>query len=215
MLRLHIVRHGQTHWNAIRKIQGQQNSELNDTGRQQAAAVRETISDIDFKAVFVSPLVRTRQTAEILCRDRPNKLQFVDDLKEMGLGEWETRMWEDIPGSWPEEHTTFKQQPEQFNLPGAETVQQVSDRGGAAVEFIQSQVPSGDVLVVSHGVLIKTIILKYELRPLSVIWEEPHLENCCRSILQIDSNDKASWLTVADVDIADVTWAGQVKSIGV
>jgi len=206
-LRLHLVRHGQTEWNAIRRVQGQQNSILNDNGRQQAADTREQLVDIDFQAVFVSPLLRTRETAEILCRDRTNELQFVDDLKEMGLGEWETRMWEDIPEQWPEQHAQFKQSPEQFNFSGAETVQQVTDRGIAAVEHIRSQVPSGDVLVVSHGVLIKTIVLNYASQPLSVLWDEPYLDNCCRSILQFDASGIGSWLSVADVAVEDVIWA--------
>ncbi len=207
MLRLHIVRHGQTDWNAIRKVQGQQNSELNDTGRQQAASVRQLLRDIEFKAVFASPLLRTRETAEILCQERSNPIQFVDNLKEMGLGVWETHMWEDIPNTWPDEHAQFKQQPELFSLSGAETVKQVSERGKAAVEHIRSQVPSGDVLVVSHGVLIKSIILNFASQPLSVIWDDPHLDNCCRSILQLEHNGSGSWETVADVAIEDVEWA--------
>ncbi|MEE9335959.1 MAG: histidine phosphatase family protein [Granulosicoccaceae bacterium] len=207
MLRLHIVRHGQTEWNAIRRVQGQQDSQLNDKGRQQAAQVRDALSDIDFKAVFVSPLLRTRQTAEILCRDRSADLQFVDDLKEMGLGEWETLMWEDIHKTWPEQHAQFSLRPHLFNMPSAETAQQVMERGINAIDHIRAQAPEGDVLVVSHGVLIKTIILKYAQQPMSVLWDEPHLENCCRSILQFDSNTGADWLSVADVDIADVKWA--------
>ena len=207
MLRLHIVRHGQTDWNAIRKVQGQRNSELNDTGRQQAASVRQLLRDIEFKAVFASPLLRTRETAEILCQERSNPIQFVDDLKEMGLGVWETHMWEDIPNTWPDEHAQFKQQPELFSLSGAETVKQVSERGKAAVEHIRSQVPSGDVLVVSHGVLIKSIILNFASQPLSVIWDDPHLDNCCRSILQLEPSGGGYWETVADVAIDDVVWA--------
>ena len=207
MLRLHIVRHGQTEWNAIRRVQGQQDSQLNDKGRKQAVQVREALSDIDFKAVFVSPLLRTRQTAEILCQDRSNELLYLDELKEMGLGEWETLMWEDIPNTWQEQHAQYTRKPHLFNMPGAETAQQVMDRGVSAIDHIRDQVPDGDVLVVSHGVLIKTIILKFARQPLSVLWDEPHLNNCCRSILQFDADSCANWLEVADTDIADVTWA--------
>ena len=207
MLRLHIIRHGQTDWNAIRRVQGQQDSQLNETGRRQAAQVREALSDIDFKAVFVSPLLRTRQTAEILCQDRNTELQFVDDLVEMGLGEWETHMWDDVPKTWPDQHAQFRQSPHLFNMPSAETAQQVMDRGVNAIDHIRAQTPEGDVLVVSHGVLIKTMILKFAQQPLSVLWDKPHLDNCCRSVLQFDSDAGANWLSVADIDIADVTWA--------
>jgi len=206
MLRLHIVRHGQTEWNAIRRVQGQRNSELNAIGREQAAKVRGELADIDFKAVYASPLVRTRQTAEILCRDRALSIQYIDDLKEMGLGEWETLMWDDVPGKWPEQHAQFTNHPHLFSMPGAESAQQVSDRGCRAIDAIRSQESSGDILVVSHGVLIKTLVLKYASRPLQFLWDEPKLNNCCRSVLQMEPNAAASWLTVADTPIEHVEW---------
>ncbi len=207
MLKLHIVRHGQTDWNAIRRVQGQRDSELNDIGRQQAADVRDQLQSMDFAAVFVSPLLRTRQTADILCAERNNELHYIDDLKEMGLGEWETHMWDDVREAWPEQHAIFRETPHLFTMPSAESVQQVSERGQRAVAHIRSQVTEGDVLVVSHGVLIKSIILHFAERPLSVIWDEPHLENCCRSVLQFDDQGVGSWLSIADVDIEQVNWS--------
>ncbi len=207
MLRLHIVRHGQTSWNAIRRVQGQSDSELDDTGKQQAADLREELSDIDFAAVFVSPLLRTRQTADILCAHRNNDHHYLDDLKEMGLGQWETHMWDDVAQKWPEQHKMYTDAPDKFDMPGAETAHVLSQRGARAIEHIHSQVSSGDVLVVSHGVLIKTIILGVARQPLSVLWEEPHLHNCCRSVLQIDNNAQASWLSVADMPVEDVNWS--------
>jgi len=206
MIRLHIVRHGQTEWNAIRRVQGQQNSELNATGREQAAKVREALRDIDFKAIYASPLVRTQQTAEIICRDRSQEIRYLDGLKEMGLGEWETLMWDEVPAQWPEHHAMYTQQPHLFEMPGAETAQQVMDRGAVAINTIHSQVPDGDVLVVSHGVLIKTLVLKYALKPLQMLWDEPKMNNCCRSVLQLDKNAVASWLSVADHPIEKIQW---------
>jgi probable phosphoglycerate mutase len=116
-------------------------------------------------------------------------------------------MWDDVAQKWPEQHKIFIDTPEKFDMEGAETAQVLSARGAQAVKHIQSQVSTGDVLVVSHGVLIKTIILDVAKQPLSVLWEKPHLNNCCRSVLQINEDGVAAWLSVADVPVEDVGWA--------
>ena len=65
-MRLHIVRHGQTDWNALRRIQGQLDSELDDTGKQQARDRGADFIDMDIIAVYSSSSKRTRQTTELI-----------------------------------------------------------------------------------------------------------------------------------------------------
>jgi len=83
---LHLIRHGQTDWNAIRRVQGQTESELDDTGKAQASALGQQLADVAFTRVHVSSSVRTRQTAERLFDNRNLPTEFADDLREMRLG---------------------------------------------------------------------------------------------------------------------------------
>lgn len=61
-----FVRHGETEWNAIRRMQGQWNSDLNERGRQQAGVNGQLLAGLEIDALCASPLDRTRQTAAII-----------------------------------------------------------------------------------------------------------------------------------------------------
>ncbi len=60
---LYLIRHGETEWNAIDRMQGHAESNLNETGKNQAAEARSRFKDVHFVAIFSSDLLRTRQTA--------------------------------------------------------------------------------------------------------------------------------------------------------
>ena len=64
-MRLYIARHGQTDWNVQHKAQGRTDIPLNDIGKKQAAELRNQIKDIEFDAVYASPLKRATETAQI------------------------------------------------------------------------------------------------------------------------------------------------------
>ena len=63
---IYFVRHGQTEWNKIGKMQGHKDIELNDEGREQAQVVKEKLQGIKFDKVFSSPLIRATETAKII-----------------------------------------------------------------------------------------------------------------------------------------------------
>ena len=81
MLNLHLIRHGETGWNREQRIQGQRESELNETGRDQARALQQTVRDLELSAVYVSSAVRTRQTADLLTEWVDLEPVFRDDLR--------------------------------------------------------------------------------------------------------------------------------------
>ena len=63
---LYIIRHGKTDWNVRHKMQGRTDIPLNEEGRQMAEAAREDYRDVHFDICFCSPLIRAKETAEIL-----------------------------------------------------------------------------------------------------------------------------------------------------
>ena len=81
---IYFVRHGETEWNAIRRMQGQWNSNLNENGRGHAAVNGDLLARLDIEAMFVSPLDRTRQTAEIINKRLGLPLHFDDRIMEIG-----------------------------------------------------------------------------------------------------------------------------------
>ena len=86
---LYIIRHGKTDWNALHKMQGRTDIPLNEEGRQMAEKAREEYRDVHFDICFSSPLVRAKETAEILLRGRNVPILTDDRLVEMGFGSYE------------------------------------------------------------------------------------------------------------------------------
>ena len=67
---LYIMRHGKTDWNAKHKLQGRTDIPLNEEGIQMAEQAKEKYKDVNFDICYCSPLVRAKQTAEIVLEGR-------------------------------------------------------------------------------------------------------------------------------------------------
>ena len=88
-MKLYVVRHGQTEWNALKKMQGSADIPLNERGKEQAQETKSNLENINFDIIICSPLIRARQTAEIINSDRNLDIIFDDRLRERNYGEFE------------------------------------------------------------------------------------------------------------------------------
>lgn len=147
--RLAIVRHGQTDWNLEKRIQGSTDIPLNSTGRAQAAETGLKLLDTPWAAVFTSPLRRAHETARIIAGelDQPAPL-VVPELTERHHGEIEGL-------TFAERQLRF---PDGSRVPGLESRQAVLDRVLPALERIALAYPGREVLLVSHGGVIGTLV---------------------------------------------------------
>ncbi|MBT8146410.1 MAG: histidine phosphatase family protein [Gammaproteobacteria bacterium] len=203
-MRLHFIRHGETNWNAIRRIQGQMESHLTELGKQQAEQLAEHMQVYPISQVYCSSSVRTRETASILFRSLPRASQpsisYQDNLREIHLGPWEGNFYDDLAQQDPEQFHNFWNEPHQFSLTGAETFQELQQRGIDAVNEIVRQSPAEDAAIVSHGALIKSILCHFEERPLSRLWEPPRMHNCAHSIMKFDGDGQGRIIRYAGID---------------
>ncbi|MEU4015854.1 histidine phosphatase family protein [Microbacterium sp. NPDC028030] len=156
MTHLTLVRHGQTDWNLARRIQGSTDIPLNATGREDAARAAEQLATSTHHAVYTSPLLRARETAEIIAdRLGLEVAGVVPDIREREFGEGEGMLVEDYIGTYGDWHA---------EVPGAESLQQVGERAIAALHAIARQArrrsaPRAEsVLVVAHGGVIRAVI---------------------------------------------------------
>lgn len=88
-MRLYIVRHGETDWNRARRVQGHSDIPLNEYGIRLAEQTAEGMKDIPFDLAYTSPLIRARQTAEIILAGRDIPVLESEGIKELGFGAYE------------------------------------------------------------------------------------------------------------------------------
>ena len=165
---IYFVRHGQTEWNKLGKLQGHKDIELNDEGRMQAQIVKEKLSGVKFDKVFSSPLKRAKETAQIIC----NEEAVVDNrLIERFNGELEGKMKAEIK--------TFPD----FNDPnetrfGIETLNSFKNRINDFLDEITKNYKNKNVLVVTHAGVCLYVRCYFEGEPDGVLYEKYKLQNC-------------------------------------
>jgi len=212
---LHIVRHGETHWNVERRIQGQLDSELNENGFEQARQRGKDFVNIPFSAVYSSSSLRTRQTTQHLLGDRlvdglvdeKYSVTYMDELREVSLGVWEGTLWSEIVAAHPAMVEAHRTASDDFSVEGAESMPQTQERGVKAIESIITNQNSAaqthdtdEVLIVSHGAIMKNILAYYLDIPLTELHARPSLPNCAHCIIDIQGS-KRHVVQIAGADV--------------
>lgn len=156
MTHLTLIRHGQTDWNLARRIQGSTDIPLNDTGRADAGWAAERLAGTVHHAVYASPLVRAKETAQIIADRLGLEIAgLVPDLREREFGDGEGMLVPDYIARYGDWHA---------EVPGAESLAEVGERAIAALHRIardarrRSAPQAESVLVVTHGGVIRSVI---------------------------------------------------------
>lgn len=176
---LYIIRHGKTDWNVLHKLQGRTDVPLNDEGRQMAETARTEYQDVHFDICFCSPLIRAKETAEILLKDRNIPILTDERLVEMGFGSYEGLENSFQIPDCPINELFFH--PENYTSPpgGAESLDSLFARTG---EFLRERVDplleeGKDVLIVGHGAMNSSIVCQVRHLPRAQFWSAG-IENC-------------------------------------
>ncbi len=172
---IYFVRHGETDWNAARRLQGQTDICLNQTGRLQAARngrmLKELIGDFAALDFVASPLSRTRETMEIVRSEiglERSHFRTDERLMEIHFGHWEGYSWAELPDRDPEGHRERLTDAFGWRPRGGESYRDLSERIAAWFDTVES-----DAVVVSHGGVSR--VLRGHLLGIDPS-EIPHLE---------------------------------------
>ncbi|MEB3179694.1 MAG: histidine phosphatase family protein [Nostocaceae cyanobacterium] len=161
-VRLLLVRHGETEWNRQTRFQGQIDVPLNDNGRLQAQKAAEFLKDVALDFAVSSPMLRPKETAEIILQPHPDvTLEFDAGLREISHGLWEGKLETEIDQEFPGELERWRNTPAQVQMPEGENLQDVWERSVVAWQDIiktalEQQRQLG--LVVAHDATNKTLL---------------------------------------------------------
>lgn len=86
---IYVTRHGQTDWNLEKKVMGRSNIPLNKNGRKQATIVRDSLFNTPIDKIICSPLLRAKQTADIINQKKQVEIIYDNRLIERDFGEFE------------------------------------------------------------------------------------------------------------------------------
>jgi alpha-ribazole phosphatase len=158
MLRLILVRHGQTDWNAQARYQGQADIPLNDVGRQQAAAVAQRLASEEIDILFASDLCRAWETATAIATARGQILLAEPRLREMDFGQWQGLTHAEIHKRQARDLDRWYTEPLYFAPPGGETLAQLGERIQSALQDAREAHQDATVLWVSHGGPLRVLL---------------------------------------------------------
>lgn len=160
MTRLYLIRHGETEWNKINRTQGCGNNlPLSSTGVLQAKAVAETFADKEIDAIYSSDLKRAYDTACEISNVTKLPVIAIPGLREMNFGCWEGLTSSEIRERYGEIHKIWISNPGQAKIPQAETIMMLQKRTIDTVNEIINQHRGKNIIIVSHGISIKILML--------------------------------------------------------
>ncbi|SCT00502.1 histidine phosphatase family protein [Staphylococcus caeli] len=150
MTEICFIRHGETDWNTLGKLQGRTNIALNDNGIQQAEACAHFLKNSKWDLIITSPLARAHKTAEIIQQNLDIPLIKMDTFIEIGFGAAEGLTIEERISLYPDKV-----------YPNGETDDAVTQRFLDGLLDVTQQYTNQRILIVSHGAFIKAIFRHY------------------------------------------------------
>lgn len=157
-MRLLLVRHGETDWNAAGRIQGRTDTPLNDRGRAQAAELAARLKEEGgAERLYTSPAKRALETAEIIGAALGLEPQPVGELMELSFGAWEGCTWEEIQRRWPEDFAFCEADRLNRAPPFGESYAELMARACPVVERLR-RAPGGTAIAVCHSAVIRSVV---------------------------------------------------------
>lgn len=192
--RLYIIRHGETDWNRENRTQGCGNDmPLNDRGVIQAVKLGNRFRNLPVDAIYSSDLKRAVKTAEEISKTTSADIITTEKLREMSFGCWEGLTSGEIRSKYGSIYEVWRDKPSDALIPGAERLMDIQKRAMSAVHEILSGYHGKNIVVVTHGVTAKVLIVSMLGIDISM-YNRIILNNTSVSI--VDVNDNNSVLTL-------------------
>lgn len=181
---IYLVRHGQTVWNEEGKLCGSSDVPLSDEGLVQAQKVAARMKNVNLSAVYSSPLLRARQTAEAIASHHNLPVQVEPDLREVDYGEWEGLKVDEAMEKFPELERLRREDPMNFVAPKGEPMKNFAQRVIAAVQRIALRHPNETICIVAHQT-VNRFILCWVLQMDFRLWRQLRQDPACVNLLQV------------------------------
>ena len=171
-MRVLLVRHGETPWNAEGRYQGQTDIPLSTVGEEQARKLGDRLAEVSITRAVASPLARAKRTAELaLGEKRASMLSIDEGFSEIAHGEWEGKLAHEIAAGDGERFASWRAEPHTVLMPGGESLEHVIGRAWPALERACAGLGDGDtLLVVAHDAVNRVLLCRVLGIPFAKLW---------------------------------------------
>ena len=157
-----LVRHGETVWNRLRKIQGRSNSPLTELGKAQSTLNGNVIVAQGVTHIYASPAGRVRDSLACMKKIEQLPVKFDDRLLERDMGMWEELEWELLKRNWKSDYERCSANPRTERPPHGENLVDVETRASSVLRELfvdeDSAERSKNIAFVSHGGMSRSIM---------------------------------------------------------
>ena len=161
MVEILLIRHGETNWNAERRLQGHLDIPLNIQGEQQAAALGRALREETLDAIVSSDMQRALQTAEVIAASRGMKIDVNPGLRERCFGAFEGLRYSEIRERYPDDYAAWQTLDVDARFPSgthmAETLREFSERAISTVMRLVTGADDRKIAVVTHGGVLECV----------------------------------------------------------
>ena len=184
---LYIIRHGETEWNKVKRLQGQTDIPLAEEGIRLARETGIGMRNLPIDLVISSPLTRAVQTARLLTEGREVPIVTDDRVIEISFGDWEGECILDSDVLPPDFRKLFYENPLHCMCPpGGETFDDVRRRTG---DFFDSLVANPEykdkhILISTHGAASRCLLTQF-YEDKDDIWRGGVPKNCAVTIVEV------------------------------
>lgn len=184
--RVYVIRHPETDGNAKKIFQGHIDLDVNELGKKQLAALKERFENINIDAVYTSPLLRTRRTAEAVvgCRNIP--IIPHEGLIELNGGVYEAKTFFQIGEEYPDFPDIWSNHPWDFAPRNGEKMTDAYNRIWKTVKNIVCENKGKDIAVTTHGGVIRCLMCRLFKNDITKLTEIPFMYNTSVSLLEFD-----------------------------
>ena len=187
---LYIIRHGETEWNKMGKMQGRTDISLSADGRKLAQKTADGLKNVKFDYIFSSPLERAYETACIIRGSRDTEIVKDERLIEIGFRLYEGTVVEERKGSI----ALFFDDPQNYVAEkGAESYESLLARTKEFLEdvlfTIEEKEPDATILISGHGALNKALFLHLLDKQLKDFWSGVYQGNCAVNKFEIKNGN--------------------------
>ena len=205
MLTIYLTRHGETEWNIENRLQGSKDSELTASGISDAKLLSKKLAKVSFSKIYTSSSKRAVATANILKNNPSIPIIEEDNLKEINFGDWEGKTKKEINECFENEFESLWITPHLYDHSQhqGESLLDLRERVGNVIQNILNSNEEGNILIVTHAVVLATIVAHLKQSPIEKLWDLPYVHGTSLTIINFSGEKELEFKLLCDITHLD------------